>query len=72
MHEEKKSACITTYTRAPKKQHHSSANRANRPQNQDQANYDGYTIGLITGVVLMIIYALAYAFLVGVRDGWWF
>ena len=71
MHEEKKSPCITTYTRTPK-HHHSSANRANRPQNQDQANYDGYTIGLIAGVVLMIIYALAYAFLVGVRDGWWF
>lgn len=69
MHEEKKSPCITTYTRAQKKRPYSSANRA---QKQDQPTYDGYAVGLIAGIALMIVYVLAYAFLVGVRDGWWF
>ena len=69
LNEQKESACITTYTRTPKKHFYSSANRA---QKQDQPTYDGYAIGFVAGIALMIVYALAYAFLVGVRDGWWF
>jgi hypothetical protein len=69
MYEQKESPCITTYTRTPKKHPYSSANRA---QKQDQPTYDGYAVGFIAGIVLIIVYAIAYAFLVGVRDGWWF
>ena len=64
---EQKSACITTYTRAPKKQHHSSANRANRPPSEKK--WDEFDDGEFREFLLYVLVPfIVCAFVLGMLD----